>query len=78
MIDNRCLHKNDEDIPLYYRNMSLHIALENADIKKDWENFRKLYKYAPKYLENHLNITGALFDYNYKKLKPKERCDLFS
>jgi hypothetical protein len=78
MSDIRCLHKNDEDIPLYYRNMSLHIAIENADIKKDWENFRKLYKFAPKYLKNHLNMTEVLFDYNYNQLTPKEKHELFN
>lgn len=73
----RDLHKNIEDIPDDYRRMSLHIALENADIRKDWENFKKLYKLAPEFLKKHLDITGLIFDYNYKTLSKKEKNNLF-
>ena len=52
--DNRYLHLNNNDISEEYKNCSLHIALERADIKKDWENFKKIYKVSPDFLMEHL------------------------
>jgi hypothetical protein len=73
----RFLHTNNNDIPEQYKNYSLHIALERCDSYRDWETFRKLYKLAPIYLQNHLNMTSSLFDYNYLELSKKDRDALF-
>ena len=75
--DNRYLHKNNIDIPIEYRNCSLHIALERADIKKDWESFKKLYRVSPEFLKNHLDNTNMILDYNYLDLPKEEIEDLF-
>lgn len=75
--DIRYLHENIHDIPIEYRKCSLHIALEKSDIKKDWENFKKLYKVSPEFLLSHLKTTGQIFDYNYKNLNDNEQYDLF-
>ena len=75
--DHRYIHVNDKDIPNQYKNYSLHIALERCDACKDWDTFRKLYKLAPSYLRNHLNITSSLFDYNYLVLSKEDQNKLF-
>lgn len=74
---NRYAHKDIQNIPEVYRNKSLHIALEYADIKKDWITFKKLLSLDPICLKRHLDITSAVFDYNYLKLSPNEREYLF-
>ena len=74
---NRFLHiKND--IPEEYKNCSLHIALEKADIKKDWVNFKKIYSLDPEFLMRHLKMTGFIFDYNYENLSDSEKYNLFN
>lgn len=75
---DRNLHKQNQDIPVEYRNLSLHIALERADENEDWEVFNKLYRLSPKFLKNHLNMTDFIFDYNYQKLSPQKQDDLFN
>ena len=75
---NSDLHKDDNSIPEEYRNYSLHIALERADMKKDWDSFRKIYMKSPDFLKNHLKQTGIIFDYNYQNLKKEERDLIFS
>jgi hypothetical protein len=69
--NNRDLHKNNENIPDEYKSLSLHIALERADKKKDWKAFREIYKISPIALKNHLNMT-SIFGYNYLKLSQEE------
>ena len=61
---NSMLHVKDMSIPKYYRDLSLHIALERADLKEDWVNFKKLYAFNPSFLQNHLDNT-TIFKYNY-------------
>jgi hypothetical protein len=73
----RHLHKQDEDIPLVYRNLSLHIAVERADMNKDWTVFKKLYTFAPEFLKAHLKTTEYLLGYNYLDLDKKDRDELF-
>ncbi len=75
---NRYIHKDMKDIPEIYRNKSLHIALEFADEKKDWITFKKLFSLDPICLKRHLDITSAVFDYNYLNLSPNERDYLLS
>lgn len=72
------LHQNDIDIPDIYRKKSLHVALEYADVQEDWINFKKLFKYAPKFLSTHLKATREIFGgYNYEKLTDDEQKKLF-
>ena len=75
--DVRYLHESVNDIPNEYKNCSLHIALERADLKEDWKSFKTIYKVAPEFLMRHLKSTGQIFDYNYKKLSDNEQYDLF-
>lgn len=74
----RHLHKQDQDIPLVYRNLSLHIAVERADMNKDWKVFKKLYSFAPEFLKVHLKNTEDLFGYNYLDLDKQHRDELFA
>ena len=74
----RDIHKKNENIPIEYRKLSLHIALERADMNEDWEIYKILYSYAPEFLSNHLKITGFIFDYNYKNLSEQQINSLFS
>jgi len=76
--NNRYLHKNNTDIPEVYRNCSIHIALERADINKDWISFKKLYRVFPEFLKNHLDNTNIIIDYNYLNLPEEEIKDLFT
>ena len=75
--DYRYIHVNSKDIPDQYKDYSLHIALERCDLSKDWETFKKLYKLAPSYLQNHLNMTASLFEYNYLTLSKEDKDKLF-
>lgn len=70
------LHKNLENIPEEYKKLNLHIALERADLNKDWITFKELYKLSPKFLKSHLIMT-SIFNYNYKKLSLAEQNNLF-
>jgi len=74
----RYIHVNNTDIQPEYRNKSLHIALEYADLLKDWTTFKKLYRLAPEILLNHLNNTKLIFDYHYLKLDDQEINELFN
>ena len=74
--NNRYLHANS-NIPDEYKKSSLHIALEKADINKDWDSFNKLFRLSPEFLKNHLNIT-SMFGYNYEKLSKQEKEQLFN
>jgi hypothetical protein len=75
--ERRYVHKYNEKIPESYRTCSFHIAIEKADINKDWDVFRELIKIDPVYLKNHLDNTSAVFDYNYLKLTKDEQKELF-
>jgi hypothetical protein len=72
----RYLHINS-NVSDNYKDCSLHIAIERADINKDWENFNKLIRIAPQYLKNHLKLT-SIFGYNYEKLSEEEQQKLFN
>jgi hypothetical protein len=74
--DNRYKHLN-LDIDNRYKNCSLHIALERADMNYDWDTFKKLYKINPEFLKTHLKNTSSIFDYNYLKLNDNEKNNLF-
>lgn len=74
---NSMLHVKDMSIPKNYRDLSLHIALERADINRDWVNFKKLYQFNPTFLKFHLEST-SIFNYNYKSLPEDEQNNLFS
>ena len=74
--ENRYLHLNS-DVSDNYKDCSLHIALERADINKDWENFNKLIRLAPEYLKNHLKYTSIL-GYNYENLPEDQKEQLFN
>ena len=67
-----------EDIPQEYKNCRIHVALERADIKKDWQSFRNIYKLAPRFLKHHLDMTDFAFDYNYKRLDKEMQDNLFN
>ena len=54
--EHRYLHLNS-NVSDNYKDCSLHIALERADINKDWDNFNKLIRLAPDYLKNHLKVN---------------------
>jgi len=73
----RYIHQNLENIQPEYKAKSLHIALEYADLKEDWNTFKKLYRLSPVILMNHLNNTKCIFNYNYEKLNENERKELF-
>lgn len=73
---NSMLHVKDLSIPKSYRDLSLHIALERADLNKDWVNFKKLYAFNPSFLQLHLDNT-SIFNYNYKSLTNDEQQKLF-
>ena len=75
---NYYIHLQNKDIPQEYKNLRIHIALEKADIDKDWQTFRNLYRLAPEYLKNHLKMTGLVFDYNYMQLDKQNQDDLFN
>lgn len=68
---------SNNDIPEFYRNSSLHIALEKADTRKDWKTFKILYQLDPEFLKNHLYMT-SIFDYNYTKLTLEEQNNLMT
>ena len=68
-------HKNK--IPSSYRSYSLHIALEKADLKKDWVAFKEIIKIDSEFLKKHLYLTSDIFDYNYLKLSKEQQDDLF-
>jgi hypothetical protein len=69
--------QNNEKIPIKYRSQSLHIALENADLNKDWKAFKEIFKVDPKFLKKHLYMTSDIFDYNYTKLPKEQQDELF-
>ena len=52
-----------------YLNLSIHIALERADLKKDKKSFDLILNtpdtYRRNLLLNHLELTKDIFDYNY-------------
>jgi hypothetical protein len=73
----RYIHQSMDNIDNVYKNKSLHIALEYADINKDWKTFKILYRLAPGVLLNHLNNTKFVLEYNYLNLGEQERNDLF-
>jgi hypothetical protein len=77
MFDIQYLHRNS-NVPDNYKNCRLHIALEKADTKKDWDTFNKLIRLAPEYLKNHLNLTSGIFIYNYEKLSDNQKEQLFN
>lgn len=70
-------HQTLDNIDEVYKKKSLHIALEYADLNKDWETFKILYRLAPDVLLNHLNNTKFIFEYNYLDLEEQERNNLF-
>ena len=69
---------NRDKIPNLYKNCSLHIALERADLNKDWVVFKELMKIDPKFLKMHLDATSSIFDYNYLSLTKEQQYDLFN
>lgn len=71
------LHLNS-DVPAHYKKLNLHIALEKADLKKDWQTFKTLFKLSPDVLMKHLEMTGDIFNYNYKKLSKEKQKELFN
>lgn len=73
---NRYNHVN-LDIDSKYKDCSLHIALERADMNNDWETFKKLYKVNPDFLKKHLNNTKNILGYNYLLLSKNEQDNLF-
>lgn len=73
----RYIHQSLDNIDNVYKNKSLHIALEYADLNKDWKTFKILYQLAPIVLLNHLNNTKFVLDYNYLDLEEQERNKLF-
>jgi hypothetical protein len=80
-INNYSMHKKihtelDVDIPDRYKKYMLHVALEQADMAKDWKTFRILYKISPIFLKNHLKMT-SFFEYNYTKLPMDKQNELF-
>lgn len=77
MFDFYC-HTNIENISDEYKKVRLHIALERADMNKDWNTFKILFKLAPEFLKSHLSNTEFIFDYNYKNLPKNQFDDLFS
>jgi hypothetical protein len=74
---NSMLHVKDISIPKNYRDLSLHIALERADLNRDWVVFKKLYQFNPVFLKFHLDSTTSVFNYNYKSLPEEEQNNLF-
>ena len=78
-LDNvRFIHKRLDNIDDNYKKKSLHIALEYADLNKDWKTFKILYQLAPDVLSNHLNTTKYVLDYNYLDLEEQEINNLFN
>jgi len=75
--ENRYKHFN-LDIDNKYKNCSLHIALEKADINNDWETFKKLYKVNPEFLKKHIDNTKEILGYNYLLLSKDEQDKLFN
>ena len=72
------MHNQNQNIPNEYRKLSLHIALERADMNKDWDAFRLIYKSNPHFLKQHINNTSIIFDYNFQQLPEKDRDELFN
>jgi len=70
--------ENNDKIPSLYKTCSLHIALERADLNKDWVVFTELMKIDPKFLKMHLDATSSIFDYNYLALTKEQQYDLFN
>ncbi len=75
MIDSR---QNNDKIPNLYKTCSLHIALERADLNKDWVVFKEIMKIAPKFLKMHLDTSSSIFDYNYLALTKEQQDELFN
>lgn len=75
---NRFLHQYNDKIPNSYKSCSLHIAIEKADLNKDWKVFKELMKIDPIFLQNHLQNTSGIFDYNYLKLTKEQQKELFN
>jgi len=71
-------HANIQSISDEYKNLRLHIALERADMNKDWNTFKILFQISPDFLINHLQTTEFIFDYNYKNLPKEQINNLFS
>ncbi len=65
------------DIHNMYKSQPLHIALEKADLRKDWETFRKLFSVAPDILKTHIDLTSDVFNWNFKALAVSQRNRLF-
>jgi hypothetical protein len=74
---DRFIHK-DLDIPENYKSVSLHIALERADMKKDWQVFKKLLHLDFKTLIFHLENTKSVFDYNFFLLSDVEKQNILN
>jgi hypothetical protein len=70
------LHLNS-DIPDIYKKCMLHIALEKADIQKDWKTFNILYRLNPSELKSHLKMSSLIFEYNYSKLSFEKQDEIF-
>jgi hypothetical protein len=68
---------NNCNIDDEYKKLRIHIALERADINKDWDSFNKIYKCSPEFLNSHLNMTKMIFDYNFLNLSKDLQKKLF-
>ena len=68
----RYIHQSLDNIDSVYKNKSLHIALEYADLNKDWKTFKILYTLALDVLLNHLNNTKFVLE-----LEEQEKNKLF-
>ena len=49
-----------------YTDVSVHIALERADMRKDWPAFTYILNKSKPLLVAHLALTGCVFSYNFK------------
>lgn len=66
------------NLPPRYTACSIHIALERADMDKNWTAFKMIYKQNPIRLKQHLFMCDGIFDYNYTKLPLDQQIELFN
>jgi hypothetical protein len=60
-----------------YTNCSLHIAIERADMNKDWKSFKTILNVHYSFLIRHIYMTASLFTWNFRKLSEEQQYELF-
>jgi hypothetical protein len=61
-----------------YTSVSIHIALERADMNEDWEAFEYILKKSPGELMNHLKILLCIYEFNFFELDKNHQNEILT